>query len=110
VVEEGHKCRAIDIKTSLCFCLHLESNYLKQIFDTQVTKSKLFASLIMLHQRKHKINKKESWRQRREAGNRKIEKGNRKQGGRRRTGFSIKFYSHQLVHFFIQICISLLSY
>ena len=26
------------------------------------------------------------------------------------TGVYIKFYSHQLMHFFIQLCISLLSY
>ena len=28
----------------------------------------------------------------------------------RKLNFSVKFYSHQLMHFFIQLCISLLSY
>jgi hypothetical protein len=60
VDEEGHKCRATVIKTCLCSCSNLNNNQLTQILGTQVTKSKLFASLIMFYQRKHKVNKKET--------------------------------------------------
>ena len=72
VVEEGHKCRATDIKTYLCYCSHLESNYVTQTFGTQATKSNLLASLIMPYQRKYKINKKRNIKtKKRKGGNRK---------------------------------------